>query len=243
MKYILFFTILYTSIVSANAQDERKFIREGNAQFADSAYLESEIEYRKALDKKGNSFEGQFNLGDALFKQEKFNEALDQFQVLAGTETNPENLSKVHHNIGNSYFAMQKYEESIEAFKNALRNNPEDNESRYNLIAAQKMLQQQQQDQQNKDQNKDQEQQQKEEEEQEQKDKEQEQKEQEQNKEQQKQDQKEQEQQKNQQQPQEQMSKEDAQRLLNAIQQDENELQKKLQKAKASQKTKTEKNW
>jgi len=241
MKYILLFTILFATVINANSQDERKFIRRGNTQFADSAYLESEIEYRKALDKTGNSFEGQFNLGDALFKQEKFNDALDQFQIIAGTETDSEKLAQVYHNIGNCHFSMQKLPESIEAYKNALRNNPDDNDSRYNLIAAQKMLQQQQQDQQDQDQNKDQEK-----EEQQKQDQEQDKQEQEQNKDQQNKDQKEQEQQKNQQQqeqPQDQMSKEDAQRLLNAIQQDENELQKKLQKAKAAQKTKTEKNW
>ena len=143
-KYIFFVSTLLFSIINANAQNERRFIRSGNSHFADSAYLESEIEYRKALDKTGDSFEGQFNLGDALFKQEKFNDALDQFQIIAGTETDPQRLSEVYHNIGNSYFAMQKYQESVEAYKNALRNNPDDHDTRYNLIAAQKMLQQQQ---------------------------------------------------------------------------------------------------
>ncbi|WP_430814860.1 tetratricopeptide repeat protein [Carboxylicivirga sp. RSCT41] len=245
-KYILFISALLFGTFKINAQDERRFIRSGNSHFTDSAYLESEIEYRKALDKTGNSFEGQFNLGDALYKQEKFNDALDQFQILAGTETDPQRLSQVYHNIGNSYFAMQKFQESVEAYKNALRNNPDDNGSRYNLIAAQKMLQQQQQDQQNQDQNKDQDQQ-----EQQNKDQQQQQQDQQQDQnkdqQQQQQDQQEQDQQKNQQnqqqRPEEQMSKEDAQRLLNAIQQDENELQKKLRKAKAAQQTKTEKNW
>ncbi|MCU4155762.1 tetratricopeptide repeat protein [Carboxylicivirga sp. A043] len=243
-KYILLLSAFLFSLVNVNAQDERRFIRSGNSHFTDSAYLESEIEYRKALDKTGDSFEGQFNLGDALYKQEKYNNAIDQFQILAGVETDPQRLSEVYHNIGNSYFAMQKYQESIEAYKNALRNNPEDHDTRYNLIAAQKMLQQQQQDQQNQDQNKDQEQQQEQNKEQQQKNQEQQQ--QEQNKDQQQeqnQDQQQNQQQKQQQQPEEQMSKEDAQRLLNAIQQDENELQKKLQKAKAAKQTKTEKNW
>ncbi len=244
MKYIFLITLLFTTLTYTDAQEERKFIRKGNAQFTDSAYLESEIEYRKALDKTGNSFEGQFNLGDALYKQEKFNDALDQFNILAETETNPDHLAMIHHNIGNSYFAMEKYKESVEAYKNALRNNPTDHDSRYNLIVAQKMLKQQEdqkdkQDQ-NKEQNKDQDK-----EEQKKQDQDQQKQDQDQNKDQQNQDQKEQEQQKNQQQQQaqEQMSKEDAQRLLNAIQQDEDELQKKLQKAKAAQKTKSEKNW
>lgn len=313
MKYILLFTILFAAIINANSQDERKFIRRGNSQFADSAYLESEIEYRKAIDKMDESFEAQFNLGDALFKQEKFNDALDQFQIIAGTETDPEKLAQVFHNIGNCHFSTQKLPESIEAYKNALRNNPEDNDSRYNLIVAQKLLQQQQQ---NQDQNKDQDKDQNKDQQQENKDqnkgqdsdgdgipddkeKENQQGQQDENQDtdgdgqpdykdkdsdndgrsdqqeagedpsnpqdtdkdgtpdyrdldsdndgtpdkDEQQEQQPPQNQQQQQQPDEQMSKEDAQRLLNAIQQDENELQKKLQKAKAAQKTKTEKNW
>lgn len=157
MKTILITALLFITTLAVQAQQERKFIRSGNSQFDEEKYLESEIEYRKALDKDKNSFEAQFNLGDALFKQEKFDEAIDQFNMLAGMEQTPENLAKVYHNLGNSYFVSQKFPESIAAYKNALRNNPADDETRYNLIAAQKMLQQQQQQQdQNKDQNKDQ---------------------------------------------------------------------------------------
>lgn len=313
MKHIFLLTILFACVINANAQDERKFVRRGNTQFSDSAYLEAEIEYRKAIDKTGDSFEAQFNLGDALFRQEKYNDALDQFQILAGTETDPERLAKVHHNIGNCLVANQKLQESIEAYKNALRNNPEDNDSRYNLIAVRKMLEQQQQNQdQNQDQNKDQNQDQQQNKDQnkgqdsdgdgipDEKEKENNQGEQQENQDtdgdgtpdhqdkdsdndgrpdQQEAGQdpsnpqdtdgdgtpdyrdldsdndgtpdSEEEQNKNnppqqqqqQQQPNEQMSEEDAQRLLNAIQQDENELQKKLQKAKAAKQTKSEKNW
>lgn len=308
MKHLILIILLAITAFDMQAQDERKFIREGNDHFTEENYLESEIEYRKALDKTGDSFEAQFNLGDALFKQEKYNDALEQFQILAGTEQNPDNLAKVYHNIGNSYFAMEKFPESIEAYKNALRNNPDDNESRYNLIAVQKMLKQQQQNK-DKNQNKDQQQNQKKQD----SDgdgipdkKEQENNQGQQNKNQdtdndgqpdykdqdsdndghsdkqeagenpsepkdtdkdgtpdyrdldsdndgtpdseekpenQNKDQQQQQQQQQQQTPEDQMSKEDAQRLLNAIQQDENELQKKLRKAKAAKQTKTEKNW
>jgi len=140
MKTILFTAFILLTSLAVQAQEERKFIRTGNSQFDEEKYLESEIEYRKALDKDKNSFEAQFNLGDALYKQEKYDEAIDQFNMLAGMEQSPENLAKVFHNLGNSYFVSQKYPESIEAYKNALRNNPSDDQSRYNLIAAQKML-------------------------------------------------------------------------------------------------------
>ncbi len=312
MKNYIFIIIALFALASANAQEERKFIRKGNNEFTEEKFLESEIEYRKALDKDNASFEAQFNLGDALFKQEKFDEALDQFQILAGTETDPQKLAQVYHNIGNSHFVMQKYQESVNAYKNALRNNPLDHDSRYNLIAAQKMLQQQQ-EQQNQDQNKDQNQDQQKQQDQkpqdsdgdgipDEKEKENEQGQQNENQDtdgdgqpdykdqdsdndgrpdkqeagddpsnpkdtdndgtpdyrdldsdndgtpdsEEEQDPNQQQKPQNQnqqQQPEDQMSKEDAQRLLNAIQQDENELQKKLRKAKAAQRPKTEKNW
>ncbi|WP_430810039.1 MULTISPECIES: tetratricopeptide repeat protein [unclassified Carboxylicivirga] len=318
IKYTLLFAALLSAALTVEAQNERKFIRSGNSHFADSAFLESEIEYRKALDKAGDSFEAQFNLGDALFKQEKYGEALDQFQILAGTEKDPERLAQVYHNMGNSYFAMQKLPESLEAYKNALRNNPEDHDTRYNLIAVQKMLEQQknQDQQQNKDQNKDQQNQNQDQNQNQQQNQQQQdsdgdgipdEKEQQDNqgrpnknqdtdkdgipdyqdedsdndgrpdkqeagqdpqnpqdtdkdgtpdyrdldsnndgtpdKDEQPPKQNQNQQQQQQQTPPEQMSKEDAQRLLNAIQQDENELQEKLRKARAAQQTKKEKNW
>lgn len=310
MRYLLVTIWLLVSFAQLEAQQERKHIRNGNREFAEEKYLDSEIEYRKALDKKNLSFEGQFNLGDALFKQEKYDEALEQFQILAGTETNPQNLAQVHHNIGNSYMALGKIPEAIEAYKNSLRNNPMDNDTRYNLIAAQKMLQQQQQQNQQNQQNKDQQQNQDQQQQNQdsdgdgipdEKEKENQQGQQDPNQdtdndgtpdyqdqdsdndgrsdqqeagqdpnnpqdtdndgipdyrdldsdndgipdkeEQQDQNQNQQQRQQPQQQSQEEMSKEDAQRLLNAIQQDENALQKKVRNAKAAQQTKKEKNW
>ena len=65
------------------AQQERKFIREGNDLFNKQDFEKAEVEYRKALDTEVKSYEGAFNLGDALYKQKKFDEALQQFQSLA----------------------------------------------------------------------------------------------------------------------------------------------------------------
>ena len=243
-RYIILFTLMITSL-SMNAQKERKFIRKGNAAFRDSSYLDAEIDYRKALDKNKDSFEAKFNIGDALFKQEKYDKAAEQFEILAETtDKNNKELAKVYHNLGNSYFALKKYEKSIEAYKNSLKINPDDNETRYNLIAAMKMLQQQKDQKKNQDKNKDKKDQDKQKQQQ-QKDQ---QNKQDQNKDKQQQQQQEQQKQKQQkkqqqQKPEEQMSQQDAQRLLKAIQQDENELQKKLRKAKKAKRAKSGKNW
>ena len=189
-----------------NAQGERKYIRQGNKEYFDNAYDQSEIKYRKALEKDLSSYEGNFNLGDALYKQEKYEDASRRFIDLAGKETDKKDLGKIYYNLGNSMLQSGRIEESIEAYKHALRNNPEDIEAKHNLAWAMKLLQQQQQQQQqqNQDQN---------------------------NKDQDKQDQQQQQQQQEQQR--DNISKEDANRLLEALQQDEKQLQEKLKKQMA----------
>ena len=137
----------------AIAQQERKFIREGNELFEKQDFEKAEVEYRKAADKKANSFEAAFNMADALYKQKKYDEALEQFSALAKQETDKERLGEIYHNIGNTLLAMEKTDESIEAYKNSLRNRPASEQTKYNLEFARHK---QQQDQQNQDQNKDQ---------------------------------------------------------------------------------------
>jgi len=97
------------------AQQERKFIRGGNDLFNKQDFEKAEVEYRKALDAEVKSYEGAFNLGDALYKQKKFDEALQQFQSLAQNEKDKEKLGELYHNIGNTLLAMNKLDESIEA--------------------------------------------------------------------------------------------------------------------------------
>jgi len=214
-------------LISASmmGQAERKFIRQGNKEYKDEKFDESELLYRRALDKDNESYAGEFNLGDALYKQEKFEDAARNFEELTENEEDPIKLSQLYHNLGNSHLQANKLEESIEAYKNALRNNPSDEETRHNLAFAQSMLQQQQQQQQ-QDQNQDQNQ-----DNQDKKDQDQDQQDQDQDKKEQNQDQDQQ--QDEQQQQQQQISKEDAARMLQALQQDEQKLQEKLQKEKA----------
>ncbi|MFW5890513.1 MAG: tetratricopeptide repeat protein, partial [Marinilabiliaceae bacterium] len=140
MRYPLILLVLIAGTLhQVSAQNERRFIRKGTDHFENEEYVESEVEFRKALEKEPNSFEARFNLGDALFKQEKIDEAIQQFQSLTNTTDDKKKLSDVYHNIGNGFFAKQELEQSIEAYKEALRNDPDDDETRYNLIVAQKL--------------------------------------------------------------------------------------------------------
>ena len=230
--------------VLVQGQAERKFIRQGNKQYKEEVFDESEILYRKALEKEQQSYSGEFNLGDAMYKQEKFEDAARSFHKLAENQTDPIKLGELYHNIGNSFLKANQLEASIEAYKQALRNNPEDNETRHNLAYAQQM-QQQQQDQDKQDQDQDQDKQDQDQDKQDQ-DQDQDQQDQDQDQQDQNQDQQDQNQQQQDQnqQQQPQISKEDAQRMLQALQQDEQDLQEKLKKQKAqATKVKVLKDW
>jgi tetratricopeptide (TPR) repeat protein len=224
--------------VAGNAQTDKKYIRKGNKQYEKGSYSESEILYRKANDKNYGSPDATFNIGDALYKQKKFEDAGKQFVENSSQVNEPEKKAASMYNLGNSLLEANKVQESIEAYKNALKLDPANMEAKYNLGYAQNLLKQQQQQQQQQKQqqsnqkNQDKNQQQK-------NDKNnQNQNDQQQNKDQQK------DQQQQQQNQQAGMSKEDAERLLNALANDEKNVQEKVKREKAAQsRSRTLKNW
>ena len=121
-------------------KDERKNIREGNELYASEKYTEAEISYRKSLEINPKSSEGTYNLANALYKQKKYPEALEQYQLSVGQEKDPDKLSSVFHNMGNISMENKEYDKSVAAYKQSLRFNPLDDETRYNLALAQKLL-------------------------------------------------------------------------------------------------------
>lgn len=222
----LFFALL-PSVISAQA--DKKFIRQGNQEYTKEKFSDSEISYRRAIDKNKESAEAIFNTGDALYKQKKYEEAGKQFTQNYNMNEDKKKKAASLYNLGNSMLMANKVKESIEAYKGSLKMNPDNTEAKYNLAYAQDLLQQQQQQQQQKNQDK-----------------------QDQKKDDQKKDQKEnqdnkdqnQDKQKEQQQQQQEISKEDAQRILNALANDEKNVQEKVKLAKAnSEKVRTVKNW
>jgi Ca-activated chloride channel homolog len=236
-KYTMLSLILVTA-VGAQAQQASKFIREGNRRYEKKKFDESETSYRKAQEKNKEAFEPSFNIGDALYKQGKFNEAANQFEMITEHKLKDKDLAQVYHNLGNSFLNEKKYKESIEAYKNALRKSPADKETKYNLSYALKMLQQQQQ--QNKDKKKDQN---KDENKDQKKDQNKDQKK-DQNKDQKKEDQKNQQQNQQQNQQKQNISKEDAQRILQSLQNDEKKLLEKVKRQEAAKSKKTtSKDW
>lgn len=240
--FIIFSLLLWSA--SGLAQSEKKKIREGNSLFEEGNYSEAEVEYRKSLEAKPNYYKGTFNLGDALYAQDNFEESGKLFDEITKSNVSDQEKSTAYYNLGNSLLKAKKFEESIEAYKGALRKNPSDEQARYNLEYARQMLkqeqQQQQQQQDQKDQKDQKDQDKKDQDQKDQDKKDQDQKDQDQKdqdkKDQDQKDQKDQNQdQKDQQQQQkpQQISKQDAQKMLDALKNDEKSTLQKLQKEKA----------
>lgn len=236
-KYILFAFFLLLAAGASAQKEERDFIRKGNRLFNDSVFVDAEVNYRKALEVNPKSTVSMYNLGNTLSQQQKFEDAMEQYVSATSIEKDKSKLAQIYHNMGVLFQAGKDYAKAVDAYKMSLRNNPKDDETRYNLALAQKMLKDQQQEQQNQDQNQD-------------KDKDQQKQDQQkdQNKDQQK-DQKKDEK-KDQQQPPKpekqdnKMSKENAEQLLNSVMQDEKDVQDKVKKQqKVLQGGRLEKDW
>ena len=212
--------------VGMQAQSDRQMIRQGNKQYRKGNVAEAEVSYRKAVERNERNPQANYNLGNALMGQRKDSLAITQLEKAAKLETNPLRRAQAYHNMGVICQQHRMFGEAIEAYKEALRNNPTDNETRYNLELCKRQQQDQQQDQnQQNQQNKDNQEKQDQQKQQEQ---------------QQKQDEQKQEQQ----QQKQQMSKENAEQLLNAAMQEEKQTQERMKKAQQQpQKRRLEKNW
>jgi len=239
-RFVVFIlSLLVYSGLQAQSQQERKYIREGNKKYAEQKFPDAEVNYKKAMEDQKKSLKARFNLGDAMYKQGRYQEAADIFSDLAASEKNKTDLSKIYHNLGNSLLMDKKIPESVQAYKKALLNNPDDMQTKHNLAFAQRLLQQpppQQTKNQNKQQNQNQNQQQNKKDQSgknNNKDNQDKNKQQNQN-------------QQNQQQngSKQGMSKEDANRILQALQNDEKQTRDKMNKQQfAAKRVLTDKNW
>lgn len=221
-KAVVLVLLLLTAI-GAQAQSDRQYVRQGNKQFRLGNYAEAEVRYRKAVEKNERNPQANYNLGNALLAQRKDSSAVSQLEMAAKLETAPIRKAQAYHNIGVICQNKKMFGEAIEAYKEALRLNPADDETRYNLALCKRQQKQQQQDQQQQQQNQNQQKQEQD------------------KKDQQQQQQKQDQQQQKQQQPQ--MSKENAEQMLNAAIQEEKQTQERMKKMQQPQRRSLEKNW
>ena len=226
-KASMIIIFLMTSAASF-AQTDRDYVREGNRHYRKGNFAEAEVSYRKAQEKNVNNPQASYNLANSMFAQRKDSAAIVQFEQAVKSETNPYRKAQSYHNIGVVCQGHKMFGEAIEAYKNALRLNPNDHATRYNLELCRRQLKNQNQNQQQQgENNKDGED-----------DKKEEKKQQEQKDEQKQNEKDEQKQDKNQ------MSKDNAEQLLKAAMQKEKKTQERMQKLMQQPRSrKLDKNW
>lgn len=177
--------LLVCVFLSGFSQEEKKILYAGNQAYHGGKIMESASIYKKSLKEKPTYYKANFNLGDALYKTAAmiktgkmpvpdkrmtadsaanlvFEQAAEQFEVVAKSVSHPDTIQKAWHNYGNAKLQQKSYEDAVMGYKKALRLNPKDEETRYNLAYAQRKLKEQQKNQnKNRDQKKEKEQQEK----------------------------------------------------------------------------------
>lgn len=147
MRILVLGLLLGISIISQGQKTEYDHISAGNKLYKDSSFVKASNQYKQAQELNANSFESVFNLGNALYNQDSLEAAAHQFQLAASMSDNELKQAEAFHNLGNAYLQQKDYQKSIDAYKNALRRNSSDEDTRYNLSYARKMLENQPQDQ------------------------------------------------------------------------------------------------
>ncbi len=225
MRNIVWILLLITLTVSAQ-RNERDYLRSGNKLYRDSLYSKAEVDYRKAVELNPRTPQAYFNLGNSLLMQRKADDAIKEYENALRVETNKARQAKIFHNMGVIKQSQKDFGQAISYYKDALRRNPNDDETRYNLQLCQYQLKKQESQQQN------------------QQNQEQKQNEQEKQQEKQQPQDKQDKSQQPQQPKQNEMSKENIEQMLNAAMQDEKKTQEKMKKATARpQRKRLEKQW
>lgn len=220
--------ILLIFSLSATAQTDRDFIRRGNRLMRDSVYDKAQVQYQKAIEKDNTNPISHFNLGNALLYQNKAEDAMKEYETAARLEKDKLRLAQIYHNMGVVLQAAKQFDKAVACYRNSLRNDPTNDETRYNYALSLFQLKKNQGGQDNQDQQKD--------------DKGQDEKQEKQQEQQKQQDKKDEQQQPQPQQ--DQMSRENAEQMLNAAMQDEKATQEKIQQAQQKRQQKQlQKQW
>lgn len=149
MKRYFFLFVACLLSIATMAQADRQFIRTGNRYYRLQNFAKAEAEYRKAVAVNGENAQALYNLGCALMMQQKDSIAVEQFQKAGSLEKSALRKAKVYHNIGVVCQAHRIYGDAIKAYEESLRNNPSDDETRYNLALCKRLQKNQKKNQQN----------------------------------------------------------------------------------------------
>ncbi len=245
--YIIFLVLIIFAAGNVEAQSTRSSVNKGVGLYQKGKYIDSEVEFKKGLSKSPNNFQANYDLGDSYYKEGKYKQALEAYSKALSKTKDKDLKAKIYHNMGNALLKSRQLKQSVGAYVNSLKLNPKDADTKYNLSYALDLMKHQNKKNQNKNQNK-----------KNKNDKNKQNKQNNQNKNNQnknnknknKQNQNQNNQNKNQQnkqqqnQPQQnQMSKQQADAILNALNNNEKDLQKKLRKIKGNPPAKNSKDW
>jgi len=134
---LIFFAPLLLKAQSQYAEQ----LRAGNSAYTDSNYTQAEEAYRKSAADDPSSAKAAFNLGDALYRQERYEEAIEAFEKSYGKQSDPQQQSKSLQNLGNAHYQMKNYQEAAKAYGESLKLDPENEEARYNMAQALRRIQ------------------------------------------------------------------------------------------------------
>ena len=157
---VMFAGLLLPAPLALKAQSTRSLVNGGNDLYRNEKFSDAEVNYRKALEKEKGLVQGHFNLGDALTKQGKFDEAVKEYQDALAKAEGKDTRAYANYNIGNSMMKQQRYQDAVRSYIDALKLDPRDEDAKYNLSYALEKLkvpppkQQNKKDQDKKDQNK-----------------------------------------------------------------------------------------
>lgn len=164
---LLLFVCLSSFAQEIDEKEKEKALRsskdytwDANKALSDDNFIAAEVDYRKAISKSADNSAAPYNLGNAYYENETYNEAFGRFKEAGEASTSKVDKHKAYHNMGNVFMKRKDYAKAVEAYKEALRNDPTDEETRYNLALAKELLKKDQdenkQDQDDKDKDKDQ---------------------------------------------------------------------------------------
>lgn len=135
---VTYLLLLCTAFVFS--QEEDKLLPKGNEAFSDKKYAAAEADYRISQSKSPTKANAAYNLGNAIYRQNQPAESMYAYLKAIEVADNKRQKHKAYHNLGNALMKEKNYQQAVEAYKNALRNNPYDEETRYNFALAKEML-------------------------------------------------------------------------------------------------------
>ena len=138
--------VLLSCFVSLSAQqtkinkESNNLTLDGNIEYVEDNLIEAEAFYRKSISKDSMNLAAKYNLGNSFYSNKLNEEALNQYRLSIKNSNDKSTLHKSYHNLGNLYMQSEDYQNAMDSFKNALLNNPEDDETRYNYVLAKELL-------------------------------------------------------------------------------------------------------